>query len=162
MLLPLLSPPRRHLFNVALLLFENSKLRACGWARLWVGAQSLLVAMEQGEVSIAKGGTVAVLPARASVLAAANPVGGTYNRAQTVLENLNMPGPLLSRFDLVCTAALQPRYLPEVDKFAHFARVHSECLETVSHVWREMIFLAISEITSYARVSHLLHMTPER
>ena len=71
-----------------------------------MGAQSLLAAMEQGEVSVAKGGTVAAMPARASVLAAANPVGGTYNRAQTVLENLNMPGPLLSRFDLVCAAPL--------------------------------------------------------
>jgi len=38
---------------------------------------------------------------RASVLAAANPSGGHYNRRKTVCENLKMPTALLSRFDLV-------------------------------------------------------------
>ena len=36
-----------------------------------------------------------------SVIAAANPVGGHYNKAKTVAENLKMNGALLSRFDLV-------------------------------------------------------------
>ena len=63
--------------------------------------QSLLEAMEQQSISIAKAGVVCSLPARTSVLAAANPVGGHFNRAKTVMENLKLPGPLLSRFDLV-------------------------------------------------------------
>ena len=41
------------------------------------------------------------LPARASILAAANPAGGHYNKAKTVSENLKMGSALLSRFDLV-------------------------------------------------------------
>ena len=41
------------------------------------------------------------LPARTSILAAANPVGGHYNKAKTVSENLRMGSALLSRFDLV-------------------------------------------------------------
>ena len=41
------------------------------------------------------------LPARTSILAAANPVGGHYNKAKTVSENLKMGSALLSRFDLV-------------------------------------------------------------
>ncbi|GAA0156192.1 DNA metabolism protein [Lithospermum erythrorhizon] len=63
--------------------------------------QSLLEAMEQQCVSVAKAGLVASLSARTSVLAAANPVGGHYNRAKTVNENLKMNAALLSRFDLV-------------------------------------------------------------
>ncbi|EAL65948.1 MCM family protein [Dictyostelium discoideum AX4] len=62
---------------------------------------ALLEAMEQQSVSIAKAGIVCNLPARTSVVAAANPVGGHYNRAKTVSENIKMSAPLLSRFDLI-------------------------------------------------------------
>jgi DNA helicase MCM8 len=61
----------------------------------------LLEAMEQQQVSIAKAGVVASLPARCSVIAAANPKQGNYNMGQTVAENINMAKPILSRFDLV-------------------------------------------------------------
>ncbi|XP_060580099.1 DNA helicase MCM8-like [Ruditapes philippinarum] len=63
--------------------------------------QALLEAMEQQSISIAKAGIVCSLPARTSILAAANPVGGHYNKAKTVAENLKMGSALLSRFDLV-------------------------------------------------------------
>lgn len=63
--------------------------------------QALLEAMEQQQISVAKAGIVCSLPARASVIAAANPTGGHYNRARTVAENLRMSAPILSRFDLI-------------------------------------------------------------
>lgn len=68
---------------------------------LWFDLQALLEAMEQQRISVAKGGVVCSLPAHASILAAANPVGGHYNRSKTIAENLKMSAALLSRFDLI-------------------------------------------------------------
>ncbi|KFH68450.1 hypothetical protein MVEG_05265 [Podila verticillata NRRL 6337] len=62
---------------------------------------ALLEAMEQQSISVAKAGIICSLPARTSVIAAANPVGGHYNLAKTVSENLKMNSALLSRFDLI-------------------------------------------------------------
>ena len=57
-------------------------------------------AMEQQTISIAKAGIQATLNARTSILAAANPVGGRYNRKQTLRANVAMSAPIMSRFDL--------------------------------------------------------------
>lgn len=57
--------------------------------------------MEQQSISLAKAGIVCNLPTRATILAAANPVGGHYNKAKTIAENLKMSSPMLSRFDLI-------------------------------------------------------------
>ncbi len=62
---------------------------------------SLLEAMEQQTISIAKAGIVCTLSARSSVIAAANPAGGHYNRGKTVAENLKISAPLLYRFDII-------------------------------------------------------------
>lgn len=65
-----------------------------------VRLQALLGAMEQQEVAVAKGGMCAALPARSTVIAAANPAGGTWQPSKTLLENLKLSPALLSRFDL--------------------------------------------------------------
>jgi len=57
--------------------------------------------MEQQSASIAKGGIVATLNARTSILAAANPMFGKYDIFKNIYENVNLPIPLLTRFDLV-------------------------------------------------------------
>ncbi|KAL3235288.1 DNA replication licensing factor MCM6 [Nakaseomyces bracarensis] len=57
-------------------------------------------AMEQQTISIAKAGIHATLNARTSILAAANPIGGRYNRKMSLRGNLNMTAPIMSRFDL--------------------------------------------------------------
>ncbi|CAG7726014.1 unnamed protein product [Allacma fusca] len=62
---------------------------------------ALLEAMEQQSVSIAKAGVFRTIPARTTVLAAANPVAGHYDNSKTVTENIRINAPLLSRFDLV-------------------------------------------------------------
>ncbi|KAH1123282.1 hypothetical protein J1N35_006442 [Gossypium stocksii] len=87
--------------------------------------QALLEAMEQQCVSVAKAGLVASLSARTSVLAAANPVGGHYNRAKTVNENLKLSPALLSRFDLVFILLDKPDEQLDKQLSEHIMSLHA-------------------------------------
>jgi len=65
-------------------------------------------AMEQQTISLAKAGVHATLNARTSILAAANPNFGRYDKSKALRNNINLSAPLLSRFDLffiVCDEA---------------------------------------------------------
>lgn len=42
----------------------------------------------------------ATLNARTSILAAANPIGGRYDRSKSLKQNVNLTAPIMSRFDL--------------------------------------------------------------
>ena len=81
-------------------------------------------AMEQQVVTIAKGGIVATLNARTSILAAANPTLGRYNPYQTIGQNISLPVTILSRFDLIFVL----RDIPDSEKDArtaeHILRLH--------------------------------------
>ncbi|XP_070701018.1 DNA replication licensing factor MCM6 [Pempheris klunzingeri] len=57
-------------------------------------------AMEQQTISITKAGVKATLNARTSILAAANPVGGRYDRSKSLKQNVQLTAPIMSRFDL--------------------------------------------------------------
>jgi len=45
-------------------------------------------------------GVRATLNARTSILAAANPIGGRYDRAKSLQQNIALTAPIMSRFDL--------------------------------------------------------------
>lgn len=74
--------------------------------------------MEQQSASIAKGGIVATLNARTSILAAANPMYGKYDPFKNITENVNLPIPLLTRFDLIFVV----RDIPTKEKDEKIAR----------------------------------------
>jgi DNA replication licensing factor MCM4 len=57
--------------------------------------------MEQQTISIAKAGIITTLNARTSILASANPINSRYDPNLPVTKNIDLPPPLLSRFDLV-------------------------------------------------------------
>eukprot|EP00903_Cladosiphon_okamuranus_P021304 g19575.t1 len=91
---------------------------------------ALLEAMEQQRISIAKAGVVASLSARCSVLAAANPIGGHYNRGKTIAENLKMSAALLSRFDLVFILLDRPDQEHDKKLSEHIMRTHALAAKT--------------------------------
>eukprot|EP00762_Andalucia_godoyi_P000658 ANDGO_05253.mRNA.1 putative DNA helicase MCM8 len=85
---------------------------------------ALLEAMEQQSISIAKAGMCCSLPSRCSVIAAANPTGGHYNRSKTVAENIKLPSPLLSRFDLIFILLDRPDENHDRLLSEHVMRIH--------------------------------------
>ncbi|RKO90888.1 MCM2/3/5 family-domain-containing protein [Blyttiomyces helicus] len=57
--------------------------------------------MEQQTISVAKAGIITTLNARTSILACANPINSKFDPRLAVVHNVNLPPPLMSRFDLL-------------------------------------------------------------
>ncbi len=74
--------------------------------------------MEQQSASIAKGGINATLNARTSIIAIANPLYGKYDPYKNITENVNIPIPLLTRFDLIFIV----RDIPDKEKDKKIAK----------------------------------------
>jgi replicative DNA helicase Mcm len=81
-------------------------------------------AMEQHTVSVAKGGIVATLNARAAILAAANPALGRYEPHRTVAENISLPVTILSRFDLIFVLRDVPNKESDTKMSEHILEIH--------------------------------------
>lgn len=69
---------------------------------------SLRGAMEQGKITISKAGIYQELPARTAIFAATNPKYGHYDDYQDFFSQVEISGPLLSRFDLIFVVRDQP------------------------------------------------------
>lgn len=81
-------------------------------------------AMEQQTISIAKAGIHATLNARTSILAAANPVGGRYDRKKSLRANVQMSGPIMSRFDLFFVVLDECDPKTDLNLAKHIVNVH--------------------------------------
>eukprot|EP00891_Asterochloris_glomerata_P009792 jgi/Astpho2/9792/e_gw1.00149.18.1_t len=81
-------------------------------------------AMEQQTISIAKAGIQATLNARTSILAAANPVGGRYDRSKPMKYNVALPPAILSRFDLMHVMLDEPDDTNDENIARHIVLVH--------------------------------------
>jgi len=82
--------------------------------------------MEQQSASIAKGGIVATLNARTSILAAANPMFGKYDQFKNIHENVNLPIPLLTRFDLIFIVTDKPNQVKDREIAKHIIDLHGQ------------------------------------
>ena len=81
--------------------------------------------MEQQTASISKGGIVATLNARTSILAAANPMYGKYDPFKNITENVNLPVPLLTRFDLIHVIRDKPSKERDTKIAQHIINLHT-------------------------------------
>ncbi len=81
--------------------------------------------MEQQTASISKGGIVATLNARTSILAAANPMFGKYDPFKNITENVNLPVPLLTRFDLIFVVRDKPSKERDTQIAKHIINLHT-------------------------------------
>jgi len=82
--------------------------------------------MEQQTCSVAKGGIVATLNARTSILSAANPFYGKYDPFKNITENVNLPVPLLTRFDLIYVVRDTPEREKDSRVASHILELHRE------------------------------------
>jgi replicative DNA helicase Mcm len=82
--------------------------------------------MEQQSVTVAKGGIYATLNARTAILAATNPILGKYNPYQNLTDNISLPIPLLTRFDLIFVIKDIPTPSEDEKLATHILSVHAK------------------------------------
>lgn len=97
---------------------------------------ALLEAMEQQQISVAKAGIVCTLPAKATILAAANPRQGHYDKNRTIAENLNMSAAILSRFDLIFVLLDKPDVAKDEKISEHIFAQHSVNGQVGGNAWK--------------------------
>nr|XP_009937044.1 PREDICTED: DNA replication licensing factor MCM6 [Opisthocomus hoazin] len=92
-------------------------------------------AMEQQTISITKAGVKATLNARTSILAAANPVGGRYDRSKSLKQNINLSAPIMSRFDLFFVLVDECNEVTDYAIARRIVDLHSRVEESVDRVY---------------------------
>ncbi len=81
-------------------------------------------ALEQQTISIAKAGIMATLNSRCAMLAAANPKFGRFDRYKSIAEQINLPSPILSRFDLIFVVEDKPNAERDRKLAGHILDIH--------------------------------------
>ena len=82
--------------------------------------------MEQQTVSVAKSGIICTLNARTSILAAANPIKSKYDPMMSVVENIDLPPSLMSRFDLIYLVLDKPDATSDRRLAKHIVALYEE------------------------------------
>lgn len=110
-------------------------------------------AMEQQTISITKAGVKASLNARTSILAAANPIGGRYDRAKSLKQNIALTAPIMSRFDLFFILVDECSEVTDYAIARRIIELHQKSEENVERVY------SLDEISRY--ISFARQFKPE-
>jgi DNA replication licensing factor MCM4 len=101
--------------------------------------------MEQQTISVAKAGIITTLNARTSILACANPINSKFDVNLSVPENVNLPPPLLSRFDLLYLILDKPNEKDDRRLAQHLTSLYLTARPEIS----QTDFLAVEKFTRY-------------
>lgn len=82
--------------------------------------------------------------ARTSILAAANPIGGRYDRSRSLQQNIQLSAPIMSRFDLFFILVDECNEVIDYAIARKIVDLHSNIEETV-----EKVNLPLSPTTPY-------------
>ena len=108
-------------------------------------------AMEQQTISIAKAGIQATLNARTSVLAAANPIKGRYDRTKTLKQNVDISAPIMSRFDLFFVVLDEQDEAVDFAIAQHILAVHCQEAEVA-----QSAAFSMEDLQLYTRAARLI------
>jgi hypothetical protein len=113
-------------------------------------------AMEQQTISITKAGVKATLNARTSILAAANPINGKYDRSKSLKQNIQLSAPIMSRSALDSSFWLSPYLISLSDRYrishyreeSHFSSAYCAGTIFIMQTFRSLppVFLRISRV----------------
>jgi len=106
-------------------------------------------AMEQQTITITKAGVKATLNARASILAAANPNGGRYDRSKSLKQNIDMTAPIMSRFDLFFILVDDCNEVTDYAIARRIIDLHTKLEESVERTY------TVDEITRYLNFARM-------
>ncbi len=98
-------------------------------------------AMEQQTITISKAGIMATLKSRCSILGAANPKFGRYDQNRPIVDQIDFPPPLLSRFDVIFKIIDRPDRSNDERLADHVLKAHR-----VGEIYRS---LELNEITEF-------------
>ena len=119
-------------------------------------------AMEQQTISVAKAGITTILNSRSSVLAAANPVFGTYDDIKSAAENIDFLPTILSRFDLIFIVRDERDAEKDRAIARHVMNIHINLSHNVGETVQAEIDLAtMKKYIAYCRAKCAPTLTPE-
>ena len=108
-------------------------------------------ALEQQTVSIAKAGINAILRARCSLLSAANPKYGRFDKYAPIAEQINLEPTLLSRFDLIFAISDEPDTNRDLEIASSIVSTHIDSDHAVPIIEPELLRKYIAYARRYIK-----------